>query len=37
MVENENGSEMDLEVDSGAKVAAVATIGTCELGLPLSG
>ena len=32
-----DGSEMDLEVDSGANVAAVAAEGTYELGSPLSG
>ena len=36
-VENEDGSEMDLDVDSGANVAAVATEGTCELGSPSMG
>ena len=34
-VENEDESDMDLEVDNGAKVAAVAAKGTWELGLPL--
>ena len=31
-VENEDESDMDLEVDNGAKVAAIAAKGTWELG-----
>ena len=36
-VESKDGSEMDLDVDNGAKVAAVATEGTSELEPPSMG